>query len=248
MRVTCRPESAASRSRRFHSAGEAGGAPQRHLRRTGRGHPPGQVAGRHVDGVRRHDPVGRVLAAGHRDQAGHGLGDGVLAGQLGGGVGLAFEQRPQAGVDALDVVVGQRGPQHPVDLPEQVVDVAAAGGGMGEVEVPVGVGRADDPVRAPGDHEQHRASPSAGSARCRRACRSRGTTRWTPLEARTRMRPRPARPCTSSVQVAVALTTWRAATCSAPPALDADAPARRPPGRPPARSRRPGREVTTTAP
>ncbi len=50
--------------------------------------------------------------------------------------------------------MGERRAQHLVDLPEDVVDVGAAGGGVGEVEVPVRVGRPDDPVAVPGDHEQ----------------------------------------------------------------------------------------------
>ena len=42
-----------------------------------------------------------------------------------------------------------------VDLAQQIVDVALGGGGVGEVEIPAGVGGADDPVPAPGDDEQH---------------------------------------------------------------------------------------------
>ena len=38
---------------------------------------------------------------------------------------------------------------------EHVVDVAGAGGRVGLVQLPVGVGRADDPVAAPRDDEQH---------------------------------------------------------------------------------------------
>ena len=103
-----------------------------------------------------HHPVGGVLAARDRDQTGDGHRDGVLARQLGGLLALARQQRPQPGVDAVDVVVGQRGGQHGVDRLEDVVDVGLGGRRVGQVEVPVGVGGADDPVRAPRDDEQHR--------------------------------------------------------------------------------------------
>ena len=66
------------------------------------------------------------------------------------------EQRPQPGVDALDVVVRQRVGQHRVDVLEDVVDVGAARGRVRLVQRPVGVGGADDPVRVPRDDEQHR--------------------------------------------------------------------------------------------
>ena len=61
-----------------------------------------------VDGVLGHDAVGRPLAAGDDDEAGHRVRDDVLARQLRGLVGLAREQRAETGVDALDVVAGQR--------------------------------------------------------------------------------------------------------------------------------------------
>ncbi len=120
--------------------------PERRLERVPRG----------VDGVGGHHPVGRQLAAGDHHEAGHGRDDGVLAGDLGGRLGLPGEQRPQAGVDALDVLVVQRLAQDRVDVAEDVVDVGAAGRGVGLVEVPRGVGGADDPVPAPRDDEQHR--------------------------------------------------------------------------------------------
>ncbi len=81
----------------------------------------------------------------------------MLPGQLGGVLRLAGQQRPQPRIDTGDVVGGQRRAQHLVDVGEQVVDVGAAGRRVGEVEVPVRVGRPDDPVAAPGDHEQHAA-------------------------------------------------------------------------------------------
>ena len=58
--------------------------------------------------------------------------------------------------DLADVVLVQRSGQHRVDGVQQVVDVGASGGGVREIEVPVGVGGADDPVVAPRDDEQHR--------------------------------------------------------------------------------------------
>ena len=48
--------------------------------------------------------------------------------------------------------------------------------------------------------------------------RSRGTTRWMPLDARTWNWPRsPTKPWVSSVQTPVALMTWRAATSNSSP-------------------------------
>src|SRR3954454_3110726 len=41
-----------------------------------------------------------------------------------------------------------------VHVPEQVVDVRTRGGRVGEVEVPRGVRRPDDPVPTPRDHEK----------------------------------------------------------------------------------------------
>ena len=108
-----------------------------------------------VDRVGRHHPVGGVLAARDHDQAGHRVPDHVLAGELGRGLGLAGQQRPQAGVDALDVLAGQRRAEHRVDVLEQVVDVGGAGGRVRLRQRPVGVGGADDPVPAPRDDEQH---------------------------------------------------------------------------------------------
>ena len=56
----------------------------------------------------------------------------------------------------FDVVAGERRLEHRVDVVEQVVDVARAGRRVGLVQLPVGVGGADDPVPAPRDDEQHR--------------------------------------------------------------------------------------------
>ena len=68
----------------------------------------------------------------------------------------------------------------------------------------------------------------------RRSMRSRGTTRWTPLDARTEM---DARSCASSwmssVHTPVAATTWRALTSMRPPPSRSctTAPVTRPPSR-----------------
>ena len=78
----------------------------------------------------------------------------MFTGQLAGRVGLAGQQRTQAGVDADDILPGELVGEQGVGVVEQVVDVGLAGGRVGQVEVPVGVGGADDPVASPGDDEQ----------------------------------------------------------------------------------------------
>ncbi len=108
-----------------------------------------------VDRVPGHHPVRGVLPAGHHGQAGQWRDHRVFPGQVGGVLRLARQQRPQPRIDTGDVVGGQRRAQHPVEAREEVVDVGAAGSRVGEVEVPVRVGRSDNPVTAPGDHEQH---------------------------------------------------------------------------------------------
>ena len=114
-----------------------------------------KILGRQIDGILAHHPVGGVLPAGDRDQARRHARHRVLAGQLRRLVALPRKQWTQTGVDAVDVLVGERGDQHLVDVAEDVVDVGLGGGRVREVEVPVGVGGADDPVVAPRNHEQH---------------------------------------------------------------------------------------------
>src|SRR5690606_2793725 len=114
-----------------------------------------EAVGDGVDGVLRHDAVGGVLAARDEDEPGDGVGDDVFAGQLRGLFGLAGEQGAEARVDALHVVGGEGRGEDSVDLVQDVFDVGLRGGGVGLVEVPGGVGGADDPVPAPGDHEEH---------------------------------------------------------------------------------------------
>ena len=109
-----------------------------------------------VDGVARHHAVRRQLAAGDHHEPGHRGRDRVLARDLRRGLGGAAQEGAEPGVHALDVLVVERGPQQLVDVLEHVVDVRARGGRVREVEVPRGVGGADDPVAAPGDHEEHR--------------------------------------------------------------------------------------------
>ncbi|CAD5955106.1 protein of unknown function [Streptomyces sp. KY70] len=130
------------------------GAEQRGVLGDAGGDPLVESVHRLVHRVLGHDPVRRVLAARHDDEAGGGVGDGVLARQLAGGVRLTGQQRAQPGVDTLDVVPGQRGVEDGVHVFEQVVDIGAGGGRVGLVQVPVGVRGADDPVPAPGDHEE----------------------------------------------------------------------------------------------
>ena len=60
-----------------------------------------------VDGVGRHHPVGRVLAAGDRDQPVGGLSDGMLAAELGGVVAFAGDEGTKTGVDAHDIGAGE---------------------------------------------------------------------------------------------------------------------------------------------
>ena len=114
-----------------------------------------EAAGRDVDDVLRHYAVGRVLAPSDGDQARHGLADGVLAGELARGVALSLEERSQPRLDALDVLVPERLREDRVHAIEQIVDVVPARCGVGEVEVPVRIGRADDPVAVPRNHEEH---------------------------------------------------------------------------------------------
>ena len=121
-----------------------------------------------------------------------------------------------------DVVVVERLAQQRVDVVEQVVDVGAAGGGVGLVEVPVGVGGADDPVRPHGITNSTEVSVRAMKPASDRI-RSRGTTRWMPLLAWTLRAPRP--PIISwisSVQTPAALTTTLARTSKSRPGLEVD--------------------------
>ena len=181
------------------------GPGQRHLVGARGGHPPVQPVRHRVHRVPGHQPVGGVLAAGDHHQPGHRVGHHVLPGQPGGGVRLAGQQRPQPGVHPGHVLPAERHGQHPVDLGEHVVDVGPAGGRVGLVQGPLRVRGADDPVPSPRDDEQH-ADGVRMMMPVRDWIRSRGTTRCTPLEARTLITPRPpTMACTSSVHTPVAL-------------------------------------------
>ncbi len=107
-----------------------------------------------VDGVLGHDPVRRVLAAGDHDQTAHRRGHRVLPGQLAGRVGFAGQQGPQPGIHPDHVLADQLVGQQGVGVLEQVVDVGLARRRVRLVQVPVGVGGADDPVAAPRDDEE----------------------------------------------------------------------------------------------
>jgi hypothetical protein len=82
-----------------------------------------QAVGRGVHGVLRHHAVGRQLAAGDHDQPRDGRHHGVLATDLARRLGLPRQQRSEAGVDPLDVLVVERLAQDRVDVGEDVVDV-----------------------------------------------------------------------------------------------------------------------------
>ena len=79
----------------------------------------------------------------------------MLARELRSLVTLASEQGPQSRIYALDIVSGERGLQDAVDVFEQVVDVGCGRSRMRLVELPVGVGGADEPVPAPRTDKEH---------------------------------------------------------------------------------------------
>ena len=120
-----------------------------------RRHPTVQPSRDLVDRVGGHHAICRVLAARHHHQTRRRMANDMLARQRRCCLALACQQWSQPGIDALDVLPRQRGDQHRVDVVKDVVDIAAAGGGVCLVQRPVGVGGADDPVPTPGDDEQH---------------------------------------------------------------------------------------------
>ena len=117
---------------------------------------------------------------------------------------------------------------HLVDPVEQVRDVGGRRGGVRAVQLPVGVGGADDPVPAPRDDEEHRPLASAGSGRRRRRSPTAGRQcgrPWTPGPADPgRYGPPPATIISvrSSLHTPVAAMTVRAATSKALPRLGVD--------------------------
>ena len=123
IRATCRPEDLASAYREFHSAWKPS-APASGMCSVQDGATlPSSPCADRVDRVPGHQPVGGVLAARDHHQARHRVGDRVLPRQLGGRLRLARQQRPQARVNALDIVLRQRHREHVVHLAEHVVDV-----------------------------------------------------------------------------------------------------------------------------
>ena len=106
-----------------------------------------------VNGVLRHHAVGRPLAARDNHESWHAVRDDVLAAQLRSLVALAREQRAKARVDALNVIAGERHGQHFIDVLEDVVDVSRGRRRVRFVEVPIGVGGADQPMTTPRNDE-----------------------------------------------------------------------------------------------
>ena len=130
------------------------GAQQGHVLRVAWRDSERQVARGHIHGVARHDAVGRVLAAGDAHEPRGAAPHHVLA-RDGRGVGRPLRhQRPQPDVHTGDVLDGQGLAEDRIGVPEQVVDVGAAGGGVVQTELPGSVRGADDPVRPPGQDEQ----------------------------------------------------------------------------------------------
>ena len=219
MRATCRPGLRGQRVPLVPQRLVAVGAEQRdRLGAPTRAPAASMPAHRLVDGVLGHHPVGRVLAAGDDDQPGHRVADDVLAGQL---ARSTRTRRPAAAAARRRRPRRRRGSAArpaPVDVVEQVVDVGAVAAGWAlsrfqSVSVvpmiqcrPHGM---TNSTRLLGAQDQ----PGAWSG-----CRSRGTTRWMPLEARTWNCPRsPAIAWVSSVHTPVALMTCLARTSNSRP-------------------------------
>ena len=126
---------------RLGAAQAAAGAVRQ--RRVERGRP-SSVADHLVDGVGRHLPVGRELAAGDRDHPGGRARHPVAAGQVGGAAGGAAFTSGRSPAQVPTTSASVSGSSHRgVDGPEQVGDVV--GGALRVVEraVVVGVGGAD---------------------------------------------------------------------------------------------------------
>ena len=75
--------------------------------------------------------------------------------EFAGVIGFSAKQGPKSGIDPLDVFPSEFLLDHLVDLVQEVVHVPSAGRRMCEIEVPIRVGGADDPVVLPGDDEEH---------------------------------------------------------------------------------------------
>ena len=101
--------------------------------------------------------VGRVLTTSNGDEARGYAGNGVVAGEVGGGVGLTGQQRAQTGVDTNDVLTGNLVAHALVDLVQDVVDICLGRSRVrqGQALFPVSIGGTDDPVLAPRNDEEH---------------------------------------------------------------------------------------------
>ncbi len=63
---------------------------------------------RSIDGILRHDPIGRPLAARDDDKPRNRMGDDVLPRQFGALLGFAGQKWAQPCVHSLDILAGQR--------------------------------------------------------------------------------------------------------------------------------------------
>ena len=133
------------------------GAEDRGLLGDGLRHLGAQLLSGQVHRVLTNDAVGGVLATGHGNHARGYARHGVVAGEVGGGVGFTGQQRAQAGVDTNDVLAGDLVAHALVDLVQDVVNIRLGRGRIrqGQALLPVGIGGADDPVLAPRDDKQH---------------------------------------------------------------------------------------------
>ena len=113
-----------------------------------------QSVHRGIDSVLGHHAVSGVLATGDHRQTSDRTRHRMLTRESAGRIRFAEQQRTQPRVHTDDVLVRQLVLKELVDMSEDVVDIASARCRMGEVEVPVGVRRTDDPVASPRDHEQ----------------------------------------------------------------------------------------------
>ena len=80
----------------------------------------------------------------------------MVAGEVSGGIGLAGQQRAQAGVDTHDVIAGDLAAYALVYLVQNVVNIGLGRRRIrqGETLFPIGIGGTDDPVLAPWDNEE----------------------------------------------------------------------------------------------
>ena len=226
----------------------AGGAPQAQLFGPARGSLPEDVE-HLVDGVLRHLPPRRQLAAGDGDQSARRAGHAVTPGQVGRlGVAGRPQQRPQPGPRPDHVL------RHDVDggrVVERVEQQADVGGGAVravEIAVVVRVGRADVRVLPPRHGEHRRPRPGTDMITAQSLLRiDRGTTMWTPRAGRMSTVVSPSSESTSSIHTPAALTTARARTSIVRPSpVSTVAPTMAPASS--LRSATTGAWLTTTAP